>query len=58
MFASENGSTYREHHPDPSYDLFAFEAIEDPANRWRELVEMYSGLKLAFASDRLPAMLP
>jgi hypothetical protein len=53
-FASESCSTAQELYPDPSHDLF--EAIEDPVNRWKKLVEMYSGLKLTFASDRLPAI--
>jgi hypothetical protein len=33
-----------------------FEVIEDPVDRWRKLVNMYSGLHLTYASDRLPAV--
>jgi len=33
-----------------------FEVIEDPVDRWHKLVNMYSGLDLTYASDRLPAV--
>ncbi|CAN9372038.1 unnamed protein product [Alternaria alternata] len=49
--------TYKEIYPwtDPSrFNLF--EDIEDPVDRWHKLVNMYSGLGLTYASDRLPAV--
>lgn len=38
----------------PSFNLF--EVIGDPVDRWHKLVNMYSGLDLTYASDRLPAV--
>ena len=37
-----------------SFELF--EVIDDPVDRWHKLVNMYSGLDLTYASDRLPAI--
>jgi hypothetical protein len=58
-FVAESGWTYTEdYHPphvDPS-SLNLFEVIEHPVDRWHKLVNMYSGLDLTYASDRLPAV--
>jgi hypothetical protein len=37
-------------------DVGIFEVIEDPGVRWRKKVETYSGLKLTYESNRLPAI--
>ncbi|CAI9634685.1 unnamed protein product [Alternaria burnsii] len=56
-FISENGMTFKDVYTwTNTSSLELFEVIEDPVDRWHKLVNMYSGLDLTYASDRLPAI--